>query len=282
MIIVALALLGVVLGSFVNALVWRLHEQATIRKKKGGRSLPTQAANNLSIIKGRSMCPHCRHTLAAKDLVPVLSWLWLRGRCRYCHRTISRQYPAVELLTGLLLALGYAAWPAFDAAGVIRFGFFVVFTVFFVALALYDTKWFLLPNKLVFPLIGLAATQVALLAIWQRSFGDAWQPVAGAAVIYGLFWGLYKVSKGQWIGGGDVKLVIALGLIAGSPVRALLVVFCASLLGTFASFPLLLKGRKGMTQHIPFGPYLLAGCFLVVLFAGNVIDWYQQLLSLTY
>jgi len=274
MIIIAIFVLGVVLGSFVNALVWRLHEQT--RKKEPS----VMFAKDLSIVKGRSMCPHCRHTLAAKDLVPVLSWLWLRGLCRYCHQPISQQYPAVELLTGLLLTLGYVAWPAFDAVGVIRFGFFVVFTVFFVALALYDMKWFLLPNKLVFPLIGLAAAQVVLLAIWQRSFGDAWQPVAGMAVVYGLFWGLYKVSKGEWIGGGDVKLVIALGLIAGSPVRALLVVFFASLLGTLASFPLLLKGRKGMRQHIPFGPYLLAGCFLVMLFAGNILDWYQQVVTL--
>lgn len=274
MIIIAIFILGVVLGSFVNALVWRLHEQA--RKKKPSAAF----VKDLSIVKGRSMCPHCHHTLAAKDLVPVFSWLWLRGSCRYCHKPISPQYPVVELLTGLLLTLGYVVWPVFDAVGVVQFGFFIVFTVFFVALALYDLKWFLLPDKLVFPLIGLAAAQVALLAIWQRSFGDAWQSVAGAAVVYSLFWGLYQVSKGQWIGGGDVKLVIALGLIAGSPVRALLVVFTASLLGTLASFPLLLKGRKGMTQHIPFGPYLLAGCFLVVLFAGNVIDWYQQVVTL--
>ena len=274
MIIIAIFVLGVLLGSFVNALVWRLHEQT--RQKKPSATF----AKDLSIVKGRSMCPHCRHILAAKDLVPVLSWLWLRGRCQYCHQPISQQYPAVELLTGLLLTLGYVVWPVFDAVGVVQFGFFIVFTVFFIALALYDLKWFLLPNKLVFPLIGLAAAQVALLAIWQQSFGDAWQPVAGAAIVYGLFWGLYQVSKGQWLGGGDVKLVIALGLIAGSPVRALLVVFCASLLGTFASFPLLLKGRKGMTQHIPFGPYLLAGCFLVVLFAGNIFDWYQQVVTL--
>lgn len=275
MIIIAIFVLGVVLGSFVNALVWRLHEQARHKKP----SAPF--AKDLSIVKGRSMCPRCHHTLAAYDLVPVFSWLWLRGNCRYCHKPISPQYPAVELLTGLLFTLSYVAWPlSFDAVGVVRFGFFVVFTVFFVALALYDIKWFLLPNKLVFPLIGLAGVQIVLLSIWQRSFGDFWQPVAGAAIVYGLFWGLYRVSKGEWIGGGDVKLVIALGLIAGSPVHALLVVFTASLLGTLASFPLLLKGRKGMKQHIPFGPYLLAGCFLVVLFAMSALSWYLRLLTL--
>ncbi len=104
------AVLGVIFGSFVNALVWRLHEREELRaqltelssrkrfsvKRLNALSSRLQA---LSVWRGRSMCPHCDHELAAKDLVPVLSWLSLRGRCRYCGKPISRQYPAVELLT---------------------------------------------------------------------------------------------------------------------------------------------------------------------------------------
>lgn len=273
MITVAIFVLGVVLGSFVNALVWRLHEQSKPKSKQKLTKI------ELSIVKGRSMCPNCHHTLAARDLVPLLSWLWLRGRCRYCQKPISPQYPAVELLTGVAFVLAYLLWPlGFNAVGVVQFGFFAVCTVFFVALAVYDIRWFLLPNKLVSPLIALAVLQVAVVALWQQSLADLWQPIAGAGIIFGLFWGLYQISKGQWIGGGDVKLVIALGLIAGSPVRALMVIFFASLFGTLASIPLLFKGRNGLGQHIPFGPYLLLACFVVALFADRIVSWYQHIL----
>ncbi len=270
--ILAIGVCGLVLGSFVNALVWRLHEQAEPRKKTA-----RVTKNDLSILKGRSMCPDCHHTLAARDLVPVFSWLLLRGRCRFCRKPISAQYPLIELLTALLLIGGYIAWPfGFGAQGIVQFVFFGIFTVFFVALAVYDVRWFLLPNRLVFPLIGIAAGRVLVLSIWQGDAMAAWSPIAGAAIVYGLFWGLYQVSKGEWIGGGDVKLVIALGLIAGSPVRALLVIFFASLLGTIVSIPLLFRGKSGLAQHIPFGPYLLAACLIVVLYADRLIVWYQH------
>ncbi len=271
MIMVLIAGLGVIVGSFVNALVWRLHEQSKRTSK-----VPQK---DLSILTGRSMCPHCHHTLAAKDLVPVLSWLWLRGRCRYCKKPISPQYPAVELLTGILFLSAYVLWPLeLNAMGIVRLAFFAIFTVFFVALAVYDIRWFMLPDRLVFPLIAVAALQVGMMVVWHQTFADVWQPVAGAAIIYGLFWGLYQLSKGEWIGGGDVKLAIALGLIAGSPVRALMVIFFASLFGTLASFPLLFRGKKALTQPIPFGPYLLLACYAVVLFAGHIVAWYQRLL----
>lgn len=271
--ILAVGIFGLVLGSFVNALVWRLHEQDKPRKKASG------APDELSILKGRSMCPHCRHTLAASDLVPVLSWLWLRGRCRYCHKPISGRYPAIELTTALLFITGYIAWPfGFSAQGITQLAFFGIFTVFFIALALYDLRWFLLPNRLVLPLIWLTSAQILIMAIWQRDIGALWGPIAGAAIIYGLFWGLYQVSNGEWIGGGDVKLAIALGLISGSPVHALLVIFFASLLGTIISIPLLFQGKSGLAQHIPFGPYLLSACFVVVLFADRIIAWYQHIL----
>src|SRR3954447_24820678 len=93
MLILILVVLGLSLGSFINALTWRLHEKK-------------------DWVKARSQCPHCGHTLAAKDLVPVFSWLSLSGRCRYCGRPISKQYPAVEILTGLLFVISYLCWPA--------------------------------------------------------------------------------------------------------------------------------------------------------------------------
>src|SRR5436190_6666628 len=98
MIFAVLAVLGLILGSFVNALVWRIHQQELGKK-------------NLPIVNGRSQCPHCHHVLAAKDLVPLFSWLYLRGKCRYCHQPISPMYPITELAMAAIFIILYAYWP---------------------------------------------------------------------------------------------------------------------------------------------------------------------------
>ena len=269
---------GVVLGSFINALVWRLARQeglpGTPSSKKASKRISSDV--RYSIFRGRSMCPACTHQLAARDLVPVLSWLRLGGKCRYCQKPISAQYLLVELVTGVLFGLFYLGWP-FDLSGLhlVWFMFGLIYVVFFVALAVYDLKWFLLPDRLVYPLVALAFAQAVLRTFSERDPNVLWQAGLGALTIFGLFWGIYQVSKGAWIGGGDVKLALALGLIAGSPLKALLVVFLASLLGTAASVPVLLRGKKGLEQHIPFGPYLLAGCVLVLLYAERMFGWLQ-------
>jgi prepilin signal peptidase PulO-like enzyme (type II secretory pathway) len=295
MIIVVFGLLGVIFGSFANACVWRLHELSVIpatetnsgqapagiqkNKKQKTKNQKQLTADDLSILKGRSMCPNCHHELAAKDLVPLGSWLSLRGKCRYCHAPISAQYPLVELATGLLFAVSYAAWPlALHGVGQFTFVAWLLFIVFFVILAVYDLRWFLLPDKLVWPLVGLALAQVGVVAVWVHTFSALWQPLAAAAIIFSLFWVLFQVSDGNWIGGGDVKLVLALGLLAGTPLRAFLVIFLASLLGTLVSIPLLARGKAGLKLHIPFGPYLLAATILVVLYGTHITNWYQNLI----
>lgn len=277
MIIVAIGVLGLIFGSFVNAFVWRLHEQAELEGKKGKAA--AKRRRDLSIAQGRSMCPHCGHTLAARDLVPVFSWLSLGGKCRYCRAPISWQYPLVELLTAGLFAWSYAAWPLrLDGPGIFQLICWLVFLVAFMALAIYDFRWYLLPDRIVAPLMVLALVQVAVVAIWSQHFAAVWQPALGAVLISGLFWTLLQVSKGAWIGGGDVKLAVVLGLLAGTPLKAFLVIFVASLLGTVVSIPLLARGKAGLKLHIPFGPYLLAATVLVVLYGSAMIDWYQKLL----
>src|SRR5690348_8244818 len=115
MIVLLLGALGLGLGSFVNALVWRLHEQELAEeepKHKRAKGKARQlSAKELSIVSGRSMCPDCHHELAPQDLIPVLSWLWLRGKCRYCSKPISWQYPLVELVTAALFIVSYLSWP---------------------------------------------------------------------------------------------------------------------------------------------------------------------------
>ncbi len=292
MIIAILAMFGIILGSFVNALVWRLHEQAALKEARGKKSKAQSvrasqtspfalSPNDLSITKGRSMCPQCHHTLAPKDLVPVLSWLSLKGKCRYCHQPISWQYPVVELLTGALYAGSYLAWPTvLHGIGLFQFALWLAFLVGFVALAVYDLHWFTLPDRLVLPLLGLAVAQMLVLTAWLHSFAALWQPALAALIIFGIFWGLFQVSDGAWIGGGDVKLAPMLGLLVATPLRVFLVIFFASLLGTLVSIPLLARGKQGLKVHIPFGPYLLLATVLVVLFGHQLVSAYEKLFLL--
>lgn len=233
-------------------------------------------------MKGRSMCPDCTHTLAAKDLVPVLSWLTLGGKCRYCRKPISGQYPLIELLTATVFVLSYAWWPlGLDARGIFDLAAWLLVVVCFMALSLYDLKWFELPDKVVLPAAILVTIQCIVDAF---VFHGGWQELASRAaamvIIGGLFMGLYVLSKGNWIGFGDVKIAPVLGLLAATPSKSLLVIFLASLLGTLAAVPLMARGKAHRNTHIPFGPFLLVATAITVLFGSKIIDAYLRLMSI--
>lgn len=271
MIIAILVVVGVALGSFVNALVWRVHEQeaAPAKAKKDAK---------LSIVSGRSMCPHCRHELAAIDLIPVFSWLMLRGRCRYCRKPISWQYPVVELATAGLFVTAYLWWPeALHGAQTAIFVLWLVLLTGFMALIVYDFRWLLLPNRILYPL-GAVAAAIAVItaATAHRPALAVLNTVLAVLIGGGVFYVLFQVSEGKWIGGGDVKLGWLLGLVAATPARSVLFIFLAALLGTLISLPLLLAKRLKRTSIIPFGPFLIIGLIIVQLFGQTMLDWYQR------
>src|SRR5690606_10697569 len=136
--------------------VWRLKTQESSKK----------STKELSVISGRSMCPLCKHMLSAKDLVPVISWLSLRGKCRYCQKPISWQYPLIELVTATAFGLSFAYWPR-ELVGTLEltlFGLWLASVVCFIALAVYDAKWMLLPDKIMRPLVALSLLGVVLAA----------------------------------------------------------------------------------------------------------------------
>jgi leader peptidase (prepilin peptidase)/N-methyltransferase len=275
MIIAVLIVLGLCFGSFVNALVYRLHEQDVLADKKPTKAIKKQQ-EALSIATGRSMCPHCKHELAAKDLVPVVSWLLLRGKCRYCHKPIP-DTPVSELLTPALFVSLHHIVGARLELGIVLFALWLIFITGFVALAIYDLRWYLLPNRIIFPLIGLAVLQLILRTVvydggWQAIMSAFW----GVLIASGIFYVLFQLSAGKWIGGGDVKLGIILGLIVGGPGKALLLIFTASLLGTLVALPFLLTGRMQRTSKLPFGPFLLTATVLVVLWGSSIITWYVR------
>lgn len=267
MVIVILATLGLCFGSFVNALVWRLHEQSKTRSKTRRREL--------SIAHGRSMCPSCKHTLAAKDLIPVLSWLELHGKCRYCHKQFD-DTPLAELLVAALFVLSYVFWPfAWSGLGITLFVLWLSMLVVFVALLIYDIRWYTLPNRLVYPLQALALVS-ALVTWWLVPQSYGLLQLAGSLVVgAGLFWLLHTVSDGRWIGYGDVRLAVALGLVLGRVDLALLMLFLSSALGSVVAIPLLVTGKANRQSHLPFGPFLIIATIMVYLFGTSWIDWYQ-------
>lgn len=258
MIVLLLIVLGLVLGSFIHALVWGLH-------------------SGKDWVKGRSQCPHCHHQLAPVDLVPVFSWVFLRGKCRYCHKKIEDN-PLVELVLPALFVLSYVFWPvALQGSGLFSFAVWLIVLVGLMALAVYDLKWMLLPDKLVFPLAGLALVYSIAFAVWEKDFGVLVTAGAGVLILSGLFYLLFQLSKGTWIGGGDVKLGLVLGLLAGGVLPSFLLLFVASLAGMIVSLPLLLQGKAGAKTQLPFGPFLIAGLIVVKLFGADIIDWYSGL-----
>ncbi len=262
--VLILAGFGLIAGSFANAVVWRVH-------------------NGKSLLTGRSQCLSCGHQLAAKDLVPLLSWLALSGRCRYCQQPISKQYPLVEALMAVVFASSYIWWPggvetASDWLPLITW---LISSVGLMALAVYDTRWLLLPNRILYPtLLVAAAGRLANILLYAPDTGDALLKWLGSvAVASGFFWLLYTISRGRWIGYGDVRLGLVIGSLLAGPAEAMLAIILASVFGALVAIGLLSTKRKKLSEKLAFGPFLILATWLAVLFGERIVNWYTDLLG---
>lgn len=278
-------ILGSVLGSFILVLA--------------DRSLSNQS------FWGRSYCVHCKHTLRWYDLLPILSYIFLKGHCRYCKKGIKIDYLAVEVIMGLLV--GFLFW-SFDFAQDKLFIFLpdLIFRTFFITvlavLFITDLKKMLIPDRIVLPSLGIGIIFIILITIikviylyyflnqtkigqlllpphsdyFQRHAMQAAQTlfwgILMAILIGGFFWGLIIITKGKGMGGGDVKLGAFIGLVLGFPL-ALLAIFLAFILGAIFSIFLILAGKKHLGQSIPFGPFLVLGSLIALFWGGQIINW---------
>lgn len=266
--------LGLCLGSFVNALVWRLRQKELVSEGKGDKKLVKQ----LSRPNSRSMCPNCHHTLSVADLVPVVSWIMLGGKCRYCKKPISWQYPVVELATAALFVFSYIYWPVLiSGTGVIVFSLWLIVLTGLVALSVYDIKYMILPNSIIAFSLAIA---ILMQVFWQASSVNiahqVFMIIIAALLGSGLFYAIFQLSGGKWIGGGDVKLAVLLGVLVADPAKMLLVLFLASLGGTLFALPMLATGKSRKKLIIPFGPFLIFATYVTVLFGTEIISWYQR------
>lgn len=283
MVIISLILFGLVFGSFINALVYRLSlTDPEIPKSKKHRPKKKLTDEELSISKGRSVCTDCGHQLAYQDLVPVLSWVSLRGKCRYCEKSISWQYPAVELATAGLFVVSWLYWP-YDVSSAVNWAQFCLWLLIVcscVAMSVYDMRWLLIPDKVLRPTFVVAVAFVLISVLTaENQTSELQSHILSLLIIGGGFLGLYYGSGGRWIGGGDVKLSFLMSFYLGMP--AIFVALAVGFYGaTLIILPLLALKRISRKQQIPFGPFLLAGFLAATLFSEQFIDLYFDIFSL--
>lgn len=267
---VVLALLGLCIGSFLNVVIHRLPmmlERAWKADSADMLGVKIDQVEAVSLSKPRSRCPSCGHQIHWFENIPVLSYLWLRGKCSACKADISPRYPLVEILTGVLFAA--IGW-RFGAAPTALL--WCGFAAALVALAGIDWDTTLLPDNLTLPLLwaGLVASALG----WTIPLFDAlWGAVAGYLSLWSVYW-LFKLTTGkEGMGFGDFKLLAALGAWLGLKM-VLPVVLAASVLGAIVGIAMKLASTLREGRYVPFGPFL-AGAGLVVLLAGQarVLGW---------
>lgn len=283
---IGLGLLGLAMGSFAGATVWRLRARQLVEDKAAGEGYDEKEYKKLLPLtkhkgtKDRSRCLECNHVLAWYDLLPLVSWLSTSGTCRYCRHSIGRFEPLIEVSVAAFFVLSYAFWPGGVESNlsIIQFGLWLIGGVMLAILFVYDLKWFLLPDRVVFPFIMVGIVTAVLMVYNSPDVGEALFSVAASVfVLSGIYLVLYILSKGTWIGFGDVKLGLALGLMLGDWQLAFVALFAANLIGCIIVIPGLLTKRLSRTTQVPFGPMLIVGFVIAGLFGWPVIDWYSSL-----
>jgi leader peptidase (prepilin peptidase) / N-methyltransferase len=268
-------LFGLIIGSFLNCLIWRLHK-------------------NESIL-GRSYCPKCKKQIAWYDNIPVLSFLLLRGKCRNCHKKISIQYPLVEFMVGVLFVMAFLnnfQFPIFNFQTIFNdtifqfsnssiinlksqilnlcLDWFIIaaMTIIFI----YDLRWYLILDIVTLP----ACVVVFLLNL---TLGITWQNMLISGIIGSSFFLIqFLISRGKWIGGGDIRLGLLMGLALGWPL-ILVAIFIAYIIGSFISVGLIIAKKKQWSSQIPLGIFLSTATIIALFWGEKILNWYLNSLS---
>jgi len=268
---------GLLVGSFLNVVILRLPPRLEWQWRRDSREILELPEHYEpappGIVVQRSACPKCGHKLAPWENIPLLSFMLLRGRCRGCGTAISWQYPAVELITGLLFAAcvwRFGAGPEALAA--------IVFTGLLVAMSGIDLRTTLLPDQLTYPLlwIGLGlSTMTLFVSPTQAIFGA----LAGYLSLWSVYWVFKKLTGKEGMGHGDFKLLAALGAWCGAS-GILPIVLMSSFIGAIVgSLWIGLRGQDRATP-IPFGPYLAAAGWVQLMWGPQLVQAYRGLSGL--
>jgi leader peptidase (prepilin peptidase)/N-methyltransferase len=272
---IAALVLGLLIGSFLNVVIFRIpkmmqRESDNYVANELGKELPHTDRFNLMV--PRSTCPHCGHQITALENIPVISWLFLRGKCSACKAPISARYPAIELLTGVLSALMVwtfgSGWMGLAT---------LVFLWLLVAMTFIDYDTQLLPDDLTYPLLWLG-----LLLNLDGTFVPLRDAVIGAAAGYLSLWSVYwlfKLATGkEGMGYGDFKLLAALGAWLGWKMLPTIILL-SSVVGAIVGISLIVFARRGRDKPIPFGPYLAAAGLIALLYGGPIMRYTETLIA---
>ncbi len=268
-------LLGLIIGSFLSVVFSRLEID---EHGSGRRSVKNARKTVREATFGRSRCDHCHKQIAWYDNIPLISYLWLRGNCRHCHKHISAYHPVLELSSALLFAAAYLTYGLSAQFAIMLFfgtGLLLIFA--------YDLKHQIIPDVIVIPAIAFALATLSLQFALQMggsgteillTSSTATPYVLGGLFFGGFFLALSIVSKGTWIGGGDIKLGFLLGLLLGWPL-VLVNLVLAYLIGTLYAVIMLLSRRASLKTYLPFGPMLVLAFFITAYYGEQIVNWYE-------
>ncbi len=248
-------LFGLIIGSFLNCVIYRLEE-------------------GKSFLKGRSFCPDCGHTLGFLDLVPVFSFIFLKGRCRYCNKKISWQYPLIELATGIIFLLISINF------GVRSFGciYYLLISSLLIIVFVYDLKHYIIPDGVIYAaIVASFAYNIVYSFLVIGSFQFFLQSLLAALLASGFFLLIILISKGKWMGVGDIKLAFLMGLFLSWP-NILIALFSAFFIGAVIGVGLIALKKKELKSEVPFGPFLVTGTFLSLFWGSEILAWYFSLI----
>lgn len=258
-------LFGLIIGSFLNCLIWRLHKSESMFN--------------------RSYCPKCHHNISWYDNIPVLSFIFLLGKCRHCRKKISLQYPLVEIITGILFTLAViynlklAVLNSIDYFDlIINYKFLIIIIKYWFLISImtivfiYDMRWYLILDKIVLP-------ASFILFFLNLLLGFSWLNLLTAGVIGASFFlAQFLISKGRWIGGGDIRLGLLMGIGLGSISYIILSIILGYFIGSIVGISLILAGKKKWGSKIPLGVFLSTSTIITLFYGQNIIDWYLGIL----
>ncbi len=271
--------LGTAVGSFLSVVIYRIQAE-----EKG-------------IFMGRSICPACKKKLKWRHLFPILSWLFLRGKCAYCGKKISAHYLILELLTGLIFLAGFQQWNfittiystnsitssylmqsyIIDWDMLETLLFYLVEFSFMIAILFYDLMHKEIPDQLSLPAIAIA---IIGLFFFNFSTETAISMLTGGGMIFLFFLSQFIFSKGKWIGGGDLRLGALMGILLSTSgqfsgwMHGILGLVIAYLLGGIISLILLAQKKIHRKSTIAFGPFLVTSTIIVIFYGDQILDWY--------
>jgi len=267
---IVVSILGAAIGSFLSVVIHRL------KTKKGGTIL------------SRSFCPACKEKIRWNHLIPIFSWIFLRGKCAYCKKTISFHYIMLEIIMGGLFLLAFLNWnfinviPSTVNADFFSYSinwqtfqtfiFYIIEFTFLMAIFMYDLLHKEIPDRFSIPAVGIAIIGGLILG-----FPTPMSMLIGGAVIFSFFFLQILVSGGKWIGGGDLRLGVLMGVLLGWKL-GLLALVLAYFIGAIFSIFALASGKLTRKSAIPFGPFLVTGTIVVIFHGEQILRWYLETL----